>query len=300
MRNSIAGYGIRIDEWRDDRRDFMKSTDAALRKLKYNFEVLGDWRLAVAAYNCGLTAMNNAMRKAGSSDYWELCRVGALPPETRAYLPKFMAVAVLAGYGGRYGLDLGWPEPRIWESLPLERSVDLAMLAEKVGLDLELLRSGNAELRYNVTPPKGSGWFLKVPAGRAEEVRAVLSDPSAKLLRYYMYTVKSGDTLSALARHYGISVDMILSHNPGLRPEALRIGSSLIIPAMKDVSPYEGRKLADSSTPFNGRHQVAKGETLWSISLRYGVSPELLAERNGLELNSILREGSALKVPINE
>jgi membrane-bound lytic murein transglycosylase D len=300
MRNSISGYGMRIDEWRDDRRDFMKSTDAALKKLKYNHEVLKDWRLALSAYNHGLNGVKRAIAKAGTGDFWELCEKGALPIETMRYVPKFMAIAAVLSYGGRRGMEAAWPDTPSWTVLALDRPVDLGLLAGEAGLSLETLRAGNAELRYNVTPPGGAGWALKVRAEDENSVRAVLDDPSTKLIRYYLYPVKSGDTLSALSRHYGVPVSSILSGNPGLKPSLLRIGSTIIIPAMKDVSPYEGRKAANADLPFTGSYAVAKGDSLWSISLRYGVQPELLAERNGLGLSSILREGSVLKVPINE
>jgi membrane-bound lytic murein transglycosylase D len=300
MRNSIGGYGMRIDEWRDDRRDFMKSTEAALKKLEYNRAVLGDWYLAIGAYNCGLSAMQKAVKKGGTDDFWALSDGGFLPPETRAYLPKFLAIAAIASYSGRYGLAAEWPVPLRWELLALEKPVDIGILAEKAGLPAELLRSGNPELRYNVTPPGGSGWMLKLPAEAVGAVKEVLADPSLKLIKYYLYTVRSGDTLSALARHYGIGVDMILSNNPGVKPASLRIGAVIVIPAMKDVSPYEGAKPVDAGKPFAGSYKVVKGDTLWSIALRYSVAPETLAERNGMSLSSILREGSVLKVPIIE
>ncbi len=300
MRNSIGGYDIRIDEWRDDRRDFMKTTEAALKKLAYNRRELGDWRLAVAAYNCGLNGMKRAVKKAGTNDFWELAEAGALPPETRRYLPKFMAVAAILSYGGRLGLEAAWPDTAAWEAIPLDRPVDLTMLAEAAGLALPELRAANAELRYNVTPPGNSGWRLKVRSDRGEAVRGVLADPERKLLKYHLYKVRSGDTLSALSRHYGVPIDSIVSSNPGLKPALIRIGATIVIPAMKDVSPYEGKRVPAAEKPFAGSYAVAKGDTLWSISLRYGVPPELLAERNGLSLSSILREGSVLKVPINE
>lgn len=297
MRNSIGG-GMRIDDWRDDRRDFMKSTEAALKKLKYNYDHYGDWNLAIGAYNCGNGAMDKAIKKGQSRDFWVLAEKGVLKKETKAYVPKFLAIASIARYGGRYGLEADWEEPVSWEKVELDRSVDLSMVAEKAGIELDLLRRGNAELRYNVTPPGKSGYALKVPSGDAEALRRILADKELKLLKYHIYAVKSGDTLSALSRHYGVSVEMILQANPGTKANALRIGAKLVIPALKDVSPYEGRKLVDPGTPFGGAYVVQKGDSLWSISLKYGIQPELLAERNGLSLSAIIREGQSLKVPI--
>jgi membrane-bound lytic murein transglycosylase D len=297
MRNSMGG-GMRIDDWRDDRRDFMKSTDAALKKLKYNYDYYGDWCLAIGAYNCGNGAMDKSIKKGGSRDFWILSDKGALKKETKAYVPKFLAIASIARYGGRNGIEADWEDPVSWEKVALERSVDLTLIAEKAGIPLELLRQGNAELRYNVTPPAKDGYALKVPARYVEPLNAVLADKELKLLKYNIYSVKAGDTLSALSRHYGVSVEMIVQANPGTKANSLKIGAKLVIPALKDVSPYEGRKLVDPGTPFNGSYTVQKGDSLWSISLKYVIQPELLAERNSLSLSSIIREGQTLKVPI--
>lgn len=297
MRNSL-GSGMRIDDWRDDRRDFMKATDAALIKLRYNYEYYGDWCLAIGAYNCGNGAMDKSIRKGGSRDFWTLADKGALKRETKAYVPKFLAIASIARYGGRNGIEADWSEPVAWEKVGLDRSVDLTLISDKAGIPIELLRQGNAELRYNVTPPARDGYALKVPAAYADALRTVLSDKDLKLLKYNIYKVRAGDTLSALSRHYGVSVDMILQANPGTSANALGIGARLVIPALKDVSPYEGRKVVDPGTPFNGTYLVQKGDSLWSISLKFAIQPETLAERNGLSLESIIHEGQGLKVPI--
>jgi membrane-bound lytic murein transglycosylase D len=299
MRNSIGGSGIKIDDWRDDRRDFVKSTEAALKKLKWNYEHYGDWYLALAAYNCGVGKLDRAIKKAGTSDYWELCAKKAIPSETRTYVPKLLAIASIARYGGRYGMAPSWDDPVEWEHIPLQRSVHLSLVAEKANVPLDLLKSGNAELRYNVTPPGDKSYCLKVPAGYGQAVSDVVNDASLKLIKYYIYTVKYGDTLSALSRHYDVSVDMIMSNNPGLQPRALRLGAKIIVPAMKDVGPYQGAKPAgdDSAPAFTATYRVCKGDTIWSLALKYGVQPETLAERNGLSLDSIIHEGLILSVP---
>jgi membrane-bound lytic murein transglycosylase D len=296
MRNSIGGYGIRLDDWVDERRDFMKSTDAALRKLADNKAALGDWELALAAYNAGLGAVTRARQKAPGSSYWELRDKGLLPKETVSYVPKFLAAVSILLYPARNGLPLRWDEPVAWETVEIGRSVDLGLLAEAAKIDLETLRHANAELRYGVTPP-WPGYALKVPAGKAEAVRAALADPSLKLLRYYFHKVASGDTLSAISRHYGTPQELIVRANPGLQPDRIQLGQSIVVPALKEAGPM-ARPATDELPDFSGTHVVARGETLWSLSLRYEVSPEVLAERNGLELGALIREGFRLRVPI--
>jgi len=301
MRNSVRGYGIRINDWVDERRDFWKSTDASLRKLKDNYETFGDWYLAIGAYNCGDGAMARAIRKGGTRDYWELRKGGFIPKETREYVPKFLAVSSILRYSGRNGLPVSWDAPVEWSRIPVSRAVDISLLAEKSGVPLATLKAANAELRYNLTPPDDDSYYLKIPVEFGDRVTAVLNDKELQLIRFYLYKVKSGDTLSALARYYGVSVDMILRYNQGLKPSLLKIGAMVVVPALKDIKPYvpPAREVPTGDTvSFTGTYTVVKGDTLWSIALHYDVQPETLAEKNGLTMDSIIREGTVLSVPI--
>ncbi|MBL8965770.1 MAG: LysM peptidoglycan-binding domain-containing protein [Spirochaetaceae bacterium] len=308
MKNSIGGYGMRIDDWVDERRDFMKSTDGALRKLADNYAYFGDWPLALAAYNAGLGAVSRAVKKAGgtpgrpeaSSDYWELRRRGLLSRETMGYVPKFLAAASILRYPARHGLSASWEEPAAWEAVETRRPVDLAILSEAAGLPMETLKAANAELRYGVTPPY-AGYRVKVPASAAPAARALLEDESRKLVRYYLHKVRSGDTLSALSRHYGTPQGMILQSNPGLRADLLKIGQLLVVPALKEAGPPPAPERPEgAAVDFSGSYVVKKGDSLWGIALRHEVQPEVLAERNGMSLESVIREGMVLRVPILE
>lgn len=299
MRNSVGGYDIRMDDWIDERRDFMKSTDAALRKLKYNHERFGDWLLALAAYNCGAGALDRAIKSGGGvRDYWQLREGGFLPKETVSYIPKFLAVVSIAMHGGRNGLTASWTPSIEWARVPLDRPVDIAMLASIAGVPYDLVKAGNPELRYGVTPPEGK-YSIKVPALYEESVKAAIASRKT-LMSVYMHVVRSGDTISALAGHYEVSVDMITKMNPGLVPNKIRIGQSIVIPAFKDKKPYAGAARPADTLVYTGTYIVIKGDTLWSISLKYGVQPEVLAEKNGMSLSRVLREGMTLVVPILE
>jgi membrane-bound lytic murein transglycosylase D len=302
MRNSIAGYGMRVDDWVDERRDFMKSTDGALRKLADNYAAFGDWNLALAAYNCGDGAIARLVAKAKKAgvdpvDYWELRKRGLLKSETASYVPKFLAVASILRYPGRNGLALDWDEPAEWATVEPGRPVDLKLLSDQAGIPLPVLREANPELRYGVTPPS-RGYLLKVPQSAVDAVRTVVNDPSRKLVRYYLHTVRSGDTLSEIARRYGAPMPAIVDSNPGLKPDRIMLGQVVVVPALKDAPPPEPEAATGDVPDFVGTYIVAKGDTLWSISLRYEVQPELLAERNGLGLSSVIHEGMNLRVPM--
>jgi membrane-bound lytic murein transglycosylase D len=299
MRNSIGGYDMRIDEWVDERRDFMKSTDGALRKLQWNYDRFGDWLLAIAAYNCGAGAMDRAIAASGGQrDFWALREKKLLPPETQSYVPKFLAVAWTAMHAGRNGISLGWDEPPQWVTVPVSRPVDMGMLAEAADMSADELRLGNAELLFGITPPDRKH-LIKVPVERAEAVSAALASKD-RLMNVYIHKVQSGDTVSALARHYSVTVALIAKLNPGLNPDKIRLGQTIAIPAFKTVGPYQADRPAHDELRYGGVYIVKKGDTLWALSLVYGVQPESLAEKNGLSLTSVLREGTALNVPILE
>lgn len=299
MKNSVGGYDMRMDDWVDERRDFMKSTDAALRKLVYNNERFGDWLLALAAYNCGAGALDKAIKTSGGvHDYWLLREGGYLPKETVSYIPKFLAVVSLAMHGGRNGLTPSWTPSVEWTRVPLDRPVDIAMLASITGIPYEIIKAGNLELRYGVTPPDGK-YSIKVPISYEERVQAAIASRKT-LMSVYMHSVHSGDTISALAQHYEVSVSMITKMNPGLNPNRIRIGQNIVIPAFKDKKPYKGAARPVDTLAYAGTYVVIKGDTLWSISLKYSVQPEVLAEKNSMNLSSVLREGMTLLVPIME
>jgi len=176
--------------------------------------------------------------------------------------------------------------------------VDLGMLAELSSTALDLLKAGNSELNYGVTPPDGI-YYLKVPRSSSEAVKQAL-DSNERLVNVYIHTVGSGDTVSALARHYGVPVSLVTRMNPGLNPDLIRLGQRLAIPAFKETSPYKAEHADTGKLVFGASYTVVKGDTLWSISLRYGVQPEVLAEHNKMNLDSLLHEGMTLLVPIME
>ncbi|MDR2102294.1 MAG: LysM peptidoglycan-binding domain-containing protein [Treponema sp.] len=295
MKNSIAPFDMRVSDWADERMDFWKSTVGALRKLEENYTYFEDWPLALAAYNAGMGAMRTLVRQTGIKDYWVLSEKKLLKTETQHYVPKLLAVAYITSRPRRFGLSASWPEDPEWTRIRLGRTVDLDLLAKEAGINGEELKRANRELAYNVTPPDPS-YHLKVPGRYAAAVQEVLERKDLTLIKYYFHTIRSGDTLSVLARHYGVSVEQITGANPGVRAQYLQIGARLIIPAIKEVEPY--RKAETASPVFEGNYLVKRGETLWSIALAYNVDPEILAEANGMGLNDTLREGRSLKTPI--
>ncbi|MCR5699143.1 MAG: transglycosylase SLT domain-containing protein [Treponemataceae bacterium] len=299
MMNSISPYGMRVNMWMDERMDPWTSTDAALKKLKENYDALGSWELALAAYNCGLGAMRKAVKNGGSNDFWELCQKGYIRPETKNYIPKFIAVSTVLSNKEIYGFDYEEPDPETdrsvhFETISVNRNIDLKVLSEKSGIPVEDLRFYNPCLTYGITPPSMS-YNLRLPEGTKGQVEELLKN-SIPLIKYHIYTVKSGDSLYALARHYGIAEAEIQRVN-NLHGTTIKIGQRLMIPAVKDVAEFS-RKQNTEKIDFSGIYVVNDNDTLWSLALKFNVPLEVLAGENNMEITDVLRIGSTIKVPI--
>ncbi len=300
MKNSIAPFNIRVNDWMDERRDPWLSTTAAVKKLQENYSYFKDWYLALAAYNAGLGAVSRIITSAGRSDYWYLADKGLLKTETKHYVPKFLAIAEILENHEYYGIDFPDPDLEndfsvVFDEITINQPLSLALLAEKASLDAKTLYYYNPSLYYGITPLEGT-YRLRLPKGTGEIVRKLLNTDSFSLMKYSMYTIKSGDTLYALSLHYGIGVPIIQKIN-NLSSSKIIIGQKLLIPSYKDTEEYKGKQ-PNEALRFDASYNVQKNDTLWSIALNYDVQVEQLAEENNMKVNDILRIGSSLKVPM--
>jgi membrane-bound lytic murein transglycosylase D len=301
MKNSVHPWMV-ISEWADERKDFWKSTEAAMEKLLYNYKATGSWLLALAAYNCGLSRVQRAVRTTGIRDFWELSRLGHLPRETRNYVPQFIATARFASHLGRLGHDPEWDAPVRWTRVQLKQAVDLRLLAEASGVPYDHLKGGNAELLYGITPISGGPYYLKVREEHAERVSEALNKTEGKLLNFSIHRVSPGDTLSEIAHHFGITVNMLLKYNPAVLPERLQLGKNLVVPMVKKVGPFTrktplGETIDNDPLVFENEYTVKPGDSLWDIARSFGTTSSRLARANGIAENGLIRPGMNLKVP---
>jgi len=293
-------FGLTIDQWVDQRRDFYQATLSAMKTLKYNYSRTGDWLLALAAYNAGLGRIQRITAQENSRDYWELVDRGALPQETANYIPKLLAVNHIATNKRLYNLEINWSTQPDWDVIPMNRAVDLRILSERAGTSYEALKALNQELHFQITPPAARSYSLKVPLADKERIESILAS-SPDLVPFSLYKIKSGDTLSEIADHYGISLGMIYTYNRGLNPNRLQLGQKILIPNLKNRPAYTGRTRKASFQPVEGaNYTVKEGDSLWTIARNHGTTVERLQELNGLSSSSLIRAGWQIKVPLDK
>ena len=291
MASRGVGYGLRRNWWVDDRQDPEKATRAAARHLKDLYNQFGDWYLAMAAYNSGPGNVQQAVRRTGYADFWELYKRNVLPAETKNYVPIILAMIILSKNPAQYGLDDVQPEPA--EQYDVERvnyPVDLRLVAECVDAPVDQLVDLNPSLLRRTTP-KDQPFDLHLPLGtRAKYEAAIAAIPENKRVVWRYYKVQSGDTLSGIARKYRTTESAIAQAND-LKGAELSTDAKLVIPIKGSASAF-GR-IVYSRYPT--RYRVHSGDTVLSVAEDFGVPPNRLRRWNRLKGNK-LRHGRLLVV----
>jgi len=294
MGSRAQGYGLERNWWVDDRQDPEKATRAAARHLKDLYSEFGDWYLAMAAYNSGPGTVQNAVKRTGYADFWELYRRNALPQETRNYVPIIVAVTIMAKNPAQYGLDSVVKEkPVPYDTIKIDYPIDLRLAAECVDATASDLLDLNPSLLRLTTPkfPGNEGDFeLHVPAGTAARFQtAVAAIPVDKRVSWRYHKVQGGETLASIARTYHATPtaiaeanDLSVGSNGVSSNEALAPESRLIIP----IAPS---KQTDTSTYAHSttRYHVRKGDTVESVAQNFGVSAKMLRGWNHLKGSSL-------------
>jgi len=223
-------YGLRIDPWLDERRDAAKSTRAAAAYLKELHIYFGRWYLATAAYNAGQATIDRATQASGAKDFRKLTENIALKDETRNFVPKFVAAALIAADPKKYGFgNLRYEAPLEYEEVEVSESMRLDSLAEMMNTTSKSLQELNPELLMGQLPP-GNGIFrLKVPIGQGTLLAAALNQKKeSEPLQVITHQVEKGETLFSIARYYGQTVKALMELN-GLATSKLQIGQQLKI-----------------------------------------------------------------------
>jgi LysM repeat protein len=225
-------YGLRIDDWVDERRDPIKSTRAAAAYLKELHSYFGRWYLVTAAYNAGPAIINKALQKTGAVDFWGIREKSQISDETRNFVPKFIAVALIASDPKKYGFNnIRYQEPLEFEEVDADGLLKIDALAEMAESDAFTIKELNPALLRNMTPPEQKGYSVRVPIGKAVEfakANSVLTGKDVALTKVVTHEVKQGETLFSIARRYGQAVTALMELN-GLTTPRLQIGQKIKI-----------------------------------------------------------------------
>jgi membrane-bound lytic murein transglycosylase D len=285
-------YGLDIGSLVDERRDPELSTAAAAAYLTDLYEEFGDWHLALAAYNSGAGNVRRAVRRSGSRDFWTLRRY--LPRETRNYVPAYIASVIVAKRPEAHGFEPPRGEPWAFETVDVPDALDLEFLASGAGIPVDDLRTLNPAIRRDLTPARRTT-VLRVPPGTTGAVNRLLAEtPRSEWAPRMLHTVRSGDSLYAIARRYGSTVSAIRQAN-GLRGSLIRPGQSLVVPRFgSGASPPA---TAVQRTASGGTYTVRKNDTLWDIARAFSVSLDSLCDANGLSRRDVIRPGQTLRIP---
>ena len=238
MANSVYPFLV-LDDFVDERLDPWKSTEAALKKLTENYNYFNDWLIAIAAYNCGVGAMNKILRKAEKKDFWYLVDKKLLPQQTADYVPKLIAIADLAINSEYYQINLPNHNEEYemlinekngnFDYIIVEKAYSLKQLASEMRMDYETLKKLNPSFVRGMTYPVKKS-EIRLPLGMKKSAE----DAIAKLIPIdfpFKYTVEKGDSLWSISRKYKVSIQSICDLNDIRENDILRIGKILYIPA---------------------------------------------------------------------
>ncbi|HXE79929.1 MAG TPA: LysM peptidoglycan-binding domain-containing protein [Vicinamibacterales bacterium] len=312
MLRTARANGLRHDWYVDERSDPEKATRAAAKYLKTLHAMFdGDWYLALASYNGGPGRVQRAIKRSGGKDFWSLARsTRYLPRETREYVPMVLAAIVIARNPGQYGFEIPPVEPFETDTVTLPYPVDLRRVAEWTGTSIDQIQALNPELRRWTTPLRAKGYELRVPKGTAELLTARLEESSPDdLATLNWYTVRSGDTLSKIARKLRVRTTDLAEANYLSTRARLHPGQQLLIPrapaalmaarldrpepataarAVPAVAEYVGSApTAEGSDRVRLIYSVKRGDTLTSIARLFKTTVAALRRWNHLTSSRI-------------
>lgn len=322
IRSTGRLYGLKVDSFIDERRDPVLSTRAAAEYFKALYNLFGSWHLALAAYNSGENRIKNAVMKRFTRDFWALAKGRALPKETKQYVPKFIAAAMIAEAPEQYGFtNIAYDAALEYETIAVANPLSMSRMASAMGIEEEQLRLLNPKFRGDYIPLyRGNEIVLRVPVGMTKQANLAAASsqatetPKISNSDFIFYRVRSGDSLSTIARKHRTSVATLRRINNMGPRSFLRAGHKILVPDRGDYyyekgTPdfqYAGAETAQASAQVmvNEKnvsfHVVRRGESLSHIAKRYGTSIDELRRLNNLNSRSILHVGQRIRVKEDE
>ena len=326
MRGTGKWYGLKIDRWVDERREPFRATSTAIRYLSDLTTRFGSPFLAAAAYNGGPGRVGRGLARldialtdeeeeeedaedagaeevepagpaGGDAAFFTLAGSRYIHRETKDYVPKLIAAAMIAKRPERYGFkDLPRVEVLLVDSITVPDATGLDVIARAAGADLTTMRELNPHFLRTITPP-GRKSVVLVPDGAGPETQRTLDAlPAAERVAAIAHKVRSGETASRIAKRYGLTVADLKAFNPALARRSPRAGETLRIPGHARVKSLAAADARVASVSSASTHRVQRGQTLSGIAKRYRVTVKQLQSWNGLGAKTQIRAGQRLRV----
>ncbi len=318
----LYGLNKNSSAWVDERRDPLKATRAAMRHLKDLYNEFGDWHLAIAAYNCGLLAVQKAIARFGSIDsanFWNIMQF--LPRETRNYVPLFIATVKVVSNLEAYGFnpnDFNYDREITFDKYVIKEPVNLSAIAKCANTTVDEIKKLNPELISNFTPPDLPEYEIRIPAGsRATFVSNYLNLTPEEKAPFFTVKISGRETLNSLAQKYKVDVNDVVFANPSINPnKILKKGTVVRIPLGAKTTASESLASDEPSSSVNSSngeqqqdnynnpkleyqvHIIKKNETLNSIARKYNIDEEAIRGANPDINFGSLKEGNALRIPL--
>lgn len=333
IRGTGRRYGLRVDSYIDERRDFVKATTAAADYLKGLYNLFGSWYLAIASYNVGENRIKSLVMRYHTRDFWDLAQHRRLPQETINYVPKFLAARMIAKEPEKYGFsEVKYMQPLQFAEVEVGHSVDLRRMAREMNMDYDELSALNPSYKRGIAIESGGKLVLRVPPTQKERsmaaATAALVIPGRALTvagvpaqdEYSYYKIRRGDTLSTLARKFRTSTRAIRKLNGMSASSRLIAGRRIKVPGeslaglakreikaesvkprrqMASAERASSRTAGKSHANSNRRkvHIVRRGDTLIDIARQYRISLSQLATHNQISRKTKVVTGTRLEIP---
>ncbi len=313
MKATGKGYGLRIDSWVDERRDPMRATDAAVRHLRDLNRRFNSLYLAAAAYNAGSGKVSRGLGRLPDDEseginsdatFFRLYDTKLLKRETKDYVPKLIAAALIAKQPERHGFGVERQELFAYDSIIVPDMTGLDVLARLADTTVAAIRELNPQYLRLATPP-GARSVVRLPLGRGPVTVAAYAElPPRQRVTFVEHFVARGETLSGIAVRYRVSQSLLLAANPKVKTRSLRIGQRVVVPTGGTLSTKVARRMAEpvvaAGTTRRTFHRVSRGETISEIADEYGISQRELLDWNGLDARGRIRAGQRIRVSAPE
>jgi membrane-bound lytic murein transglycosylase D len=312
-------YGLAVDRWIDERLDPERSTIAAARYLADLHTRFGTWELAFAAYNMGYGGLLASIRKYNTNDFWELSRLeSGMPLETALYVPKIVAMAIVAKNRAVFGIDDVELDPAVsFDKVSVRPGVSLESIALAAGTSIEKVAELNPQLTASRAPPvvpapgaPEPAFAVRVPPGTAAKAAQSLpayAQAEAKLERH---VVRWGETVEDIATRHRTTRGMLASVNAIRRDESLRPGTVVLVPLPRGDAAVDPNADAPSRRPvvvvpaqtfaYPDRrrifYRVVAGDGLRDVADLFGVTADEICRWNALDPTASLHDGMALQI----